>query len=185
MITPNIAFYGYFLRNNTKVKRHGEMTERKTPRFDLCRLNGFWTGLDHLKTKKGEVYLNLIPSYKNPNRSKDGAVTEYYLQARPQECKGSFNLTGLRLMQDTEEKQWICSGEPSSEVKLRNGDFNPLFDERNDGFVIVLGKDLEWLELWVVTDQRMMIDGYRKAFQLGTYDAALQTIRNTAKDVGI
>lgn len=185
MITPNIAFYGYFLRNNTKVKRHGEMTERKTPRFDLCRLNGFWTGLDHLKTKKGEVYLNLIPSYKNPNRSKDGAVTEYYLQARPQECKGSFNLTGLRLMQDTEEKQWICSGEPSSEVKLRNGDFNPLYDERNDGFVIVLGKDLEWLELWVVTDQRMMIDGYRKAFQLGTYDAALQTIRNTAKDVGI
>lgn len=161
------------------------MTERKTPRFDLCRLNGFWTGLDHLKTKKGEVYLNLIPSYKNPNRSKDGAVTEYYLQARPQECKGSFNLTGLRLMQDTEEKQWICSGEPSSEVKLRNGDFNPLYDERNDGFVIVLGKDLEWLELWVVTDQRMMIDGYRKAFQLGTYDAALQTIRNTAKDVGI
>lgn len=185
MITPNIAFYAYFKRNTSKVKRHGEMQERKIPRFDLCATNGFWTGLEHLKTKKGEVYLNLIPSYKNPNRSKDGAVTEYYLQARPQECKGSFNLTGLRLMQDTEEKQWICSGEPSSEVKLRNGDFNPLYDERNDGFVIVLGKDLEWLELWVVTDQRMMIDGYRKAFELGTYDYYLKQIRATAKDVGI
>lgn len=185
MITPNIAFYGYFVRNNTKVKRQGEMTERKTPRFDLCKFNGFWTGFDHLKTKKGEVYLNLIPSDKNRNRRTDGAVMEYYAQMRPKECKSSFNLSGLRLMQDTEEKQFVCSGEPSTEIKLRTGDYNPLFEERNDGFVFILDKDLQWLELWVITDQRLLIDGYRKAFELGTYDAALDTIRNTAKDVGL
>lgn len=183
MITPNIAFYGYFVRNNSKVKRHGEMQERKIPRFDLCRYNGFWTGFEHLKTKKGEVYLNLIPSDKNPNRKTDGAVMEYYAQMRPRECKGSFNLSGLRLMQDTEVNQWVCSGEPSTEIKLKTGDFNPLYDERNDGFIFVLDKDLQWLELWVIADQRLLIDGYRKAFELGTYDTALTRIRTTSKDV--
>lgn len=161
------------------------MQERKTPRFDLRRYNGFWTGFERIKTKKGEVYLNLIPSDKNPNRKTDGAVMEYYAQMRPQSCKSSFNLSGLRLMQDMEGKQWICSGEPSTEIRLRTGDPNPLYDERNDGFVFILDKDFQWLELWVITDQRLLIDGYRKAFELGTYDAALQTIRNTAKDVGL
>lgn len=161
------------------------MQERKIPRFDLCSINGIWSGYEHLKNSKGIVYLNLIPSDKNPNRKTDGAVMEYYLQTRPQYCKGSFNLTGLRLMQDTEENQWICSGEPSTEYKLKSGDVNPLFLERNDGFVFILDKDLQWLELWVISDQRLLIDGYRKAFELGTYDYYLTQIRSTAKDVGI
>lgn len=161
------------------------MQERKIPRFDLRATNGVWTGFQHLQNKKGEVYLNLIASDRNPNRKHDGTAVEYYLQTRPKECKGSFNLSGLRLMQDTEENQWVCSGEPSTEVKLKSGDYNPLFCERNDGFVFILDKDLQWLEMWVVTDQRLLIDGYRKAFELGTYDYYLKQIRATAKDVGI
>lgn len=184
MIQPNIACYALFRRNNSKVKRNGELQERKIPRFDLSAYNGYWTGLEKLATKKGDTYLSLVPSDKNPNRKKGGSVMEYYAQMRPSSCKGTFNLSGLRLMQDTEAEQWICCGEPSADIKLRTGDWNPLYDERNDGFVFVVDKAFQWIELWVVADQRFLIDGYRKAFELGTYNAALERIRMTAKDVG-
>lgn len=185
MITPNIAQYLYFVRNHSRVKRHGEMVERKTPRFDLTRVNGVWSGLGHLKNAKGELFVNLISSDRNGNRKEGNTVPEYYVQCTPKECKKSFNLSGLRLMQDTEENQWVCSGEPSAEVRLRTGDYNPLFAERSDGFVFILDKDFQWLEMWVIPDQRLLIDGYRKAFELGTYDYYLKQIRETAKNVGV
>lgn len=180
MITPNIAFYARFGRNNTLIKRHGEMVQRKVPRYDLQAASGAWTGFGKLQTAKGDIYLNLIPSDKNPNRSTEGCVTEYYLQTYPRGFKGSFNLSGLRLMQETEGGEWYCSGEPSTEQYLKNGAANPLYDERNDGFVFVVDKGFQWVELWVIAGARYLIDGYRKAFQLGTYAPMLEQIREAA-----
>lgn len=185
MIQPNIACYALFKRNNSKVKRNGELQERKIPRFDLSAYNGYWTGLEKLATKKGELYLNLIASDRNANRKQGSTTPEYYLQCRPSTCKGSFNLSGLRLMQNEEAKVWTCSGEPSQEVTLRSGDANPLIAEAQDGFVFVLHKQFQWLEMWVITGQRLMIDAYRHAFTLHRYDLDLDQIRSTAKDVGV
>lgn len=180
MITPNIAFYARFTRNNSLIKRHGEMVERKVPRFDIYAASGAWTGFGKLLNTKGNIFLNLVPSDKNPNRSTDGNVTEYYLQTYPRGFKGSFNLSGLRLMQETEGAQWWCSGEPSTEKYMKNGAVNPLYDERNDGFIFGVDKEFNWLELWVITGARFLIDGYRKAFQLGTYDPMIEQIREGA-----
>ena len=183
MIHPDIAFYGYFTRDNSKVKRNGQLQERKTPKFILSKVSGYWQGYDHLTTKKGELYVNLIASDRNANRKQSSTTPEYYLQCRPSTCKGSFNLSGLRLMQNEEEKAWTCAGEPSQEITLRSGDTNPLIAEAQDGFVFIVDKSFQWLEMWVITGQRLMIDAYRHAFTLHRYDLDLEQIRSTAKDV--
>lgn len=185
MIHPDIAFYALFLRDNSKVKRGGKWQERKTPKFILSKVNGYWTGYDHLQTKKGELYLNLISSERNANRKQGSTTPEYYLQCRPSACKSSFNLSGLRLMQNEEEDYWTCAGEPSQAPTLKSGDKNPLIDEAQDGFIFVVDKDFQWLEMWVIAGQRLMIDAYRHAFALHRYDVDLKQIRKTAKDVGV
>lgn len=185
MIHPDIAFYALFSRDNSKVKRGGEWQERKTPKFILDKVNGYWSGYDHLQTKKGELYLNLIASDRNANRKQGSTTPEYYLQCRPSTCKTSFNLSGLRLMMNEEDKYWVCAGEPSQAPTLQSGDPNPLIAEAQDGFIFVVDKDFQRLEMWVIAGQRLMIDAYRHAFALHRYDIDLQQIRHTAKDVGI
>jgi len=68
MITPKFACYMKFERNKSKVKRNGELVERKVMRFDLSLFAGYWTGTDKLKTSKGQMYFNLNTSDRNPNR---------------------------------------------------------------------------------------------------------------------
>ena len=116
MIHPDIAFYGLFARDNSKVKRGGEWQDRKTPKFTLSKVNGYWSGYDHLLNKKGELYLNLIQSDRNANRKQGSTTPEYYLQCRPSTCKTSFNLSGLRLLQNEEKDYWT---EPSGNTKKR------------------------------------------------------------------
>ena len=183
MIHPDIAFYALFSRDNSKVKRGGEWQERKTPKFILDKVNGYWSGYDHLLTKKGEFYLNLIASDRNANRKQGSTTPEYYLQCRPSTCKSSFNLSDLRLMMNEEEKYWVCAGEPSQAPTLQSGDKNPLIAEAQDGFIFVVDKEFKWLEMWVIAGQRLMIDAYRHAFALHRYDVDLKQIRKTAKDV--
>lgn len=185
MIHPDIAFYALFLRDNSKVKRGGEWQERKTPKFILDKVNGYWSGYDHLQTKKGEFYLNLISSERNANRKQGSTTPEYYLQCRPSTCKSSFNLSGLRLMMNEEEKYWVCAGEPSQAETLKSGDKNPLIAEAQDGFIFAVDKEFKWLEMWVISGQRLMIDAYRHAFSLHRYDVDLKQIRKTAKDVRV
>lgn len=185
MINPQIAFYAKFVRDNSEVKRHGIMQQRKTPKFNLEKVSGYWEGFEELKDKKGNLSLNLISSDRNGNRKQGNTTPEYYLQCRPHNCKSSFNLSGLRLMQNDEEDVWTCAGEPSQELTLRSGDNNPLYLQKQDGFVFVVDRSFGWLEMWVVTGQRLMIDAYRHAFALHRYDVDLDQIRNNAKDVRI
>lgn len=183
MITPKFACYLKFERNNEKVKRGGQMVERKTMRFDLSFYNGYWSGTDKLKTKKGLMYINLITSDKNPNRKNDGTTPEYYIQTRPHTCLKTFNLSGLRLMMGDEANMWTCSGEPSQQEILRTGDKNPLFEERNDGFVFVVDKNFGYIEVFVLSDGRPLVDAYRKAVALGKYKCELDLMRQTASKV--
>lgn len=183
MITPKFACYLKFERNNEKVKRGGQMVERKTMRFDLSLYAGYWSGFEKLKTKKGQMYINLITSDRNPNRKHDSTTPEYYIQMRPHTCAKTFNLSGLRLMMGDEDNVWTCSGEPSQREVLRTGDKNPLFGERNDGFVFSIGHKFDFIEIFVLTDGRPLVDAYSKAVALDKYKCELDLMRQTASKV--
>ncbi len=170
-------------RNTSMIKRNGQLVERKVMRFDLSAFAGFWSGFDKLKTGKGEIYASLVCSNENPNRKTDGTTPEYYLQMYPAACKRCFNLSGLRLMLNDESGAWACSGEPSRLARLRSGDANPLYAERNDGFIFLIDKDFRYIEVFVIADGRPFIDAYRKAIALGKYDTELALIRQNAEPV--
>ena len=159
------------------------MVERKTMRFDLSAFAGYWAAYEKLKNAKGQIHFNLINSDMNPNRKTDATSPEYYVQLTPAGCKKCFNLSGLRLMFGDEAQAWTCSGEPSQKEVLRTGDKNPLFEERNDGFIFVVGRQFDYVELYVVADGRPFVDAYRKAVALGKYDSELNLMRETATRV--
>lgn len=82
-----------------------------------------------------------------------------------------------------EADTWTCSGEPSQKEVLRTGDKNPLFEEHNDGFIFVVGRQFDYVELFVLSDGRPLIDAYRKAVALGKYDNELNLMRESASRV--
>lgn len=181
MIVPELSMYMRFQLNTNPIKRNGVMQQRKIRRFDLSRYTGNWKGFEKLKTSKGEVYFTLHPCDKNPNRQHGTEVSEYYLQMHLPSAK-TFNLSALRLLMNDEQDVWTCSGEPSQEAYLRSGERNPLYEQKDDGFVFRVDKSYNWVEVWVITGARYMIDAYRHAFALHKYDAELDKIRQSSKD---
>lgn len=180
MITPEIVAYAFFDKVLTPItKKDGTTVERKTPLYIMAEYFGEWA-FDDLKNRKGELKVNLISSDQNPYRKHDITSPAYFVQCRPAGCP-TYNLSGLRAAQMAEPDVYTYSGEPYAAPTLKNGTANPLYRCRNDGFVFRLSKDKKTLELWVLGGQRAIIDSYRNAFVLGTYDAALDAIRKSAK----
>ena len=83
-------------------------------------------------------------------------------------------------MMNTEQDTWICSGEPSQLEVLRTKDRNPLFEEKDDGFIFIIDRDFRFVEIFVIADGRPMIDAYRKGFTLGKFDNELKLMREAA-----
>lgn len=180
MITPEIIGFAEFHRILEPVIRRGVATERKTPLYEAFTFSGAWEGFAALANRKGKIRLNLISADMNPNRKHDATSPAYFLQCRPAGCHQSFNLSGLRLLQITEKGVCTFSGEPYPFPTLKNGDANPLFHCRNDGFLFILSEDKNTLDMLVLAGQRSLIDAYRNAAALGVYDAALDALKSTA-----
>lgn len=183
MIIPKFACYMKFERNTSKIKRNGELVERKVMRFDLSLFAGYWTGTDKLKTSKGKMFFNFNTSDRNPNRKNTQTTPEYYIQMNPNTCKKCFNLSGLRLMMNTEQDTWVCCGEPSQLEVLRTKDRNPLYEEKDDGFIFIVDRNFGFIEMFVIAGGRPMIDAYRKGLTLGKFDNELKLMREAATTI--
>lgn len=182
MITADISAYYCFrqLDKYKEVKYKGVIGPRKQPRYDLTLHLGFWGSLDKIKTAKGEVYLTLIPTDKNEYRKQEGTTPEYYLQCRPPKSK-SVNFSGIRFEYRENGKPIYGSGEPSDQAKLKGGVVNPLYGNRDDGFLFIFSDNMEQLEIIVINGGRTLIDAYRKQLSLGGFDTRLQEFRKAAK----
>lgn len=190
MIAPEFSFYMRFGLNNYKVKRGGELVDRKNPRYDLQATNGYWTGFAKILNAKQTVSFLLMPTEKNPNFAQDGSTPESNLSIHVKGLKSSYNLTGVRPLFSTEKERQVCSGEPLAAEHLKGGVKNPLYEERQDGFIIIqsgFDETNHWpstIEIWVIDKGRVQIDAYRKAVSLGVYDKPMSVIRVNAKAYG-
>ena len=86
-------------------------------------------------------------------------------------------------MMNTEQDTWICSGEPSLLEVLRTKDRNPLYEEKDDGFIFIVDRDFGFIEIFVIAGGRPMIDAYRKGLTLGKFDNELQLMREAATTI--
>jgi hypothetical protein len=135
-----------------------------------------------LKNYKGQLYFSLIPTDKNEYRKQEGTTPEYYLQCTPAKSK-TINFSGIRFQYSDGKETTVASGEPSDRQKLKTGANNPMYDQRNDGFLFLFSKDMQTLEILIIAEGRLLIDSYRKQLSLGGFDEVLQQLRQQAKEV--
>ena len=184
MTTATISAYLCMRQLNEykNVTRKGVTAPRKQPRYDLTLMAGYWSSLDALKNYKGRIFFNLIPTESNQYRKQDGTVPEYYLQVMPAKSK-SINFSGIRFQYQDGKKLMFASGEPSKEKELKGGVVNPMYENRNDGFLFLFSNDMEQLEIIIIENGRTLIDAYRKQLSLGGLDKHLEQLRKQAKVV--
>lgn len=182
MITADISAYYCFrqLDKYKNVKYKGVIGPRKQPRYDLTLHLGYWPSLEKIKSVKGEVYMNLIPTDKNEYRKQEGTTPDYYLQCRPPKSQ-SINFSGIRFAFSEDKKPIYGSGEPSDQPKLKGGVINPLYENHKDGFLFIFSDDMKQLEVLIINEGRTLIDAYRKQLSLGGFDSKLEELRKQAK----
>lgn len=182
MTTATISAYMCMrqLEKYKNITRKGVVESRKQPRYDLTMMVGFWESLENLKNNKGEVFFNLIPTDKNQYRKQDGTTPEYYLQCRPPKSK-TVNFSGIRFAYTDSGKPIYGSGEPSDKAKLKSGVVNPLYQNKDDGFLFIFSDDTQQLEILIIENGRTLIDAYRKQLSLGGFEDKLTELRKQAK----
>jgi hypothetical protein len=186
MILPAISAYLRLeqLPEYKNVTRKGFAEPRKQPRYDLTAVAGYWEALDKLKNFKGQLFFNLIPTDKNECRKQDGTTPEYYLQCTPAKSK-SINFSGIRFQHADKKETVYAAGEPSDRQTLKGGVNNPMYDQRNDGFLFLFSNDMQTLEVLVIEGGRLLIDAYRKQLSLGGFDEVLQLLRRQVKNTKV
>lgn len=178
MIAAKISAYLCFeYLPEQKIKKDG--TPRKHPRFDLVSMYGYWEALEKLKNHKGQIFLIKIQSEKNEHRKQDGTTPEYYLQCTPAKSK-AINFSGMRFLHTDKKETVFASGEPSDRAKLKGGVDNPMYHQRNDGFLFLFSQDMDRLEILIIQGGRNLIDAYRKQLSCGGFDEVLDEMRRNA-----
>jgi len=75
----------------------------------------------------------------------------------------------------------IGYGYPNPNRLLSNGNKNPLFDFRNDGYLFLINKDYSEMELLIIPDGRNLISSYYQKMIDGGFDDEVRQLRQQAK----
>lgn len=178
MIAAKISAY-LCLEQLPEMKTKKDGSARKYPRFDLISMYGYWEALEKLKNYKGQIFFIKVPTDKNEYRKQDGTTPEYYLQCTPAKSK-AINFSGIRFLYTDGKETAFASGEPSDRAKLKGGIDNPMYNQRNDGFLFLFSQDMGRLEILIIDGGRNLIDAYRKQLSYGGFDEILNEMRRNA-----
>ena len=75
----------------------------------------------------------------------------------------------------------IGYGYPNPNRILSNGNPNPLFEFRNDGYLFLINKDYTEIELLIIPDGRNLISSYYQKMIDGGFDDEVRQLRQEAK----
>ena len=75
----------------------------------------------------------------------------------------------------------IGYGYPNANRLLSNGNQNPLFEFRNDGYLFLINKDYSEIELLIIPDGRNLISSYYQKLIDGGFDDEVRKLRQQAK----
>ena len=130
-----------------------------------------YKGLLPFQNAKGHLAL-----YKTPAKEIVTANTKRL--AEWSLSNGSLNLSSLYI-EDLDYPN-LAYGYPNAKLKLINGQRNPLFEFRNDGYLFLLNADLTEVEMLIVQNGRNLIGSYYQLLIDGALDEQLQKLREKA-----
>ncbi len=130
-----------------------------------------YKGLTNFVNHIGQMYF-----YKTPCRefisTNSKRIAEWSLT-------NDVNLSSIYI--DDLDFPYIGYGYPYANRLLKDGNENPLFNFRNDGYLFLLNKDYSEIELLIIPDGRNLISSYYQKLIDGDYDNELDLLRKQAK----
>jgi len=165
----DIAYFR-FLNLPAPVKAANNIRSKK--RLDCIKYAGNYTGLDCLKNHKGMLFL-----YKTP--AGHFVSSDAKREAEWSLTKSSLNVTSL-FIEDLDYPQYAY-GYPNSSRLLSNGDENPFYPYRHDGYLFIMNKDITELEMLIIPDSRNLISSYYQMLIDGELDSDIERLRQQAQ----
>ncbi len=139
---------------------------------NFCQSKIEYEGLTNFVNSKKQLYF-----YKSPAR--DFVNTESKRIAEWSLTNNSLNLSSIYI-EDIDCPQFGY-GYPNAKRLLSNGQNNPQFDFRNDGYLFILNKDYSQIEILVIPDGRNLISSYYQLLIDGGLDEEIKELRKAAK----
>ena len=133
--------------------------------------NGY-KGLTKFVNPKGQLYF-----YKTACR--DFVNTDIKRLAEWSLTGNGLNLSSIYI--DDIDYPEIGYGYPNAKRVLSNGNLNPLFEFRNDGYLFLLNKDYSEIEMLIVPDGRNLISSYYQKLIDGGFDEELKKFRQNSQ----
>jgi len=139
-------------------------------RYDLTRVfnPGSYCGLDAFKKPNGQTVLYIIPA-------REIASADNKRQAEWALTDGKLNLSSLYF--EDSENMGFAYGYPNPKQRLSNGQFNPLFQYRGDGYLFLSNPQLTRIEILIFPDCRNLITAQYYALLDGSLDELINDIR--------
>lgn len=133
---------------------------------------GNYKGLTNFVNHKGQLFF-----YKTPCR--DFVNTDCKRLAEWSLTGNGLNFSSIYI--DDLDCPEIGYGYPYASRILSNGNQNPLFEFRNDGYLFLINKNYSEIELLIIPDGRNLISSYYQKLIDGGYDDELASLRKEAK----
>ncbi|MFH5885269.1 hypothetical protein ACG2F4_13230 [Halalkalibaculum sp. DA3122] len=165
----DIAYFK-FLNLPEPIKKANNIRSKK--RLDCIQYSGDYKGLDCLKNNKGMLFFYKTPAREFVNADSQ-RVAEWSL------TKSSLNVTSL-FIEDLDYPE-LAYGYPNSSRLLNNGDKNPFYPYRNDGYLFIMNKDITELEMLVIPDSRNLIRSFYQLLIDGELDSNINQLRQQAQ----
>lgn len=141
-------------------------------RLDCTGHAGDYKGLINFVNNKGMLFFYLTTA-------RDFVNAESKRIADVSLTNGSINLTSIYI--EDVDFPHIGYGYPNAKRLLANGNENPMFQYRNDGYLFIMNTEYSRIDLFVVTDGRNLITAYYQKLIDGGFDDEISALRKQAK----
>lgn len=145
---------------------------RSKARLECIASAGNYKGLTNFVNKQGQLFF-----YKTPCRefieANSKRVAEWSL------TNSSLNFSSIYI-EDFDFLEYGY-GYPNAKPRLSNGEPNPLYPFKNDGYLFIVNKDYTQIEVLILSDGRNLISHYYQHLIDGYFDAEIQRLRLEAR----
>jgi hypothetical protein len=145
---------------------------RSKARLECIASTGNYKGLTNFVNKQGQLFF-----YKTPCRefieANSKRVAEWSL------TNSSLNFSSIYI-EDFDFLEYGY-GYPNAKPRLSNGEPNPLYPFKNDGYLFIINKDYTQIEVLILADGRNLISHYYQHLIDGYFDTEIQRLRLEAR----
>ncbi len=171
------VYYKFEVLSDVLKEANGIKVNAKKTRLDCTKVAdntpGGYEGLNPLINNKGMLYLSLTETRNVTNN--DSKRRAYYCLTT-----SKINFTSLYIEDLT--NPGFAYGYPNPNPKLQNGEDNPMFLYRDDGYLFIISPTYKQIELIVYPDGKHLIYAYYQKLLDGTMSKTIEALREDAKD---